>query len=88
MRVDQFLASRGLAESSEPPPKELPALAPGGGATLDEDGNAVAPTDFACEEDIREAVRGERKLLIGEKTILTPSARDLGESQNVFVNVV
>jgi len=72
-RIDQFLASRGLAVS----PSRTPAV-----ARPTEDS---APADFVCEDDVREAMRAGRKLLIGEKTILTPSARDLGESENVFV---
>jgi len=43
------------------------------------------PADFVCEEDVLEAIRGGRKPAIGEKTILIPSARDLGESQKVFI---
>ena len=78
-RIDQFLASRGLAHSSASSPKEV--RAPAG----DEIGTARPPAGFVCEEDVREAMRDGRKLLIGEKTILTPSARDLGESQRVFV---
>jgi hypothetical protein len=38
-----------------------------------------------CEEDVREALKLSRKILIGERTIITPSARDLGEAQRVFV---
>ena len=41
--------------------------------------------DFVCEDDVRAAIKAGRKLLIGEKTIVTPSARDLGESTKVFV---
>jgi acetaldehyde dehydrogenase (acetylating) len=44
-----------------------------------------APEPFVCEDDVRAAMRAGRKLLIGEKTIVTPSARDLGETQKVFV---
>ncbi len=40
---------------------------------------------FVCEEDVRQAVKLSRKILIGERTIITPLARDLGESQRVFV---
>jgi hypothetical protein len=43
------------------------------------------PAEFVCEDDVRDAIRSGRKVLIGEKTIVTPSARDLGESQKVFV---
>ena len=41
--------------------------------------------EFVCEDDVRAALSAGRKLLIGEKTIITPSARDLGESAKVFV---
>ena len=40
---------------------------------------------FAVPDDVRAALSAGRKLLIGEKTIITPSARDLGESRKVFV---
>ena len=75
-RIDQFLASRGLAGS---PARATPL------PVRDDVGVPAAPADFVCEEDVRAAIRAGRKLLIGEKTILTPSARDLGESQKVFV---
>ena len=77
-RIDQFLASRGLASGGSPLPS--PSSPP---AVLAAE--AAAPADFVCEDDVRDAIRAGRKLLIGEKTILTPSARDLGESQKVFV---
>jgi acetaldehyde dehydrogenase (acetylating) len=44
-----------------------------------------APAAFVCEEDVRLALRAGQKLVIGEKTIVTPAARDLGEANKVFV---
>jgi hypothetical protein len=38
-----------------------------------------------CEEDVRQAVKAKTKILLGERTIVTPSARDLGEQHHVFV---
>jgi acetaldehyde dehydrogenase (acetylating) len=43
--------------------------------------------DFVSEEDVRKAVQEGRKLPIGPKTIVTPSARDLGNEASVFVRV-
>jgi hypothetical protein len=37
-----------------------------------------------CEEDVRLAVREGRKLLINERSIVTPAARDAGEAAKVF----
>ena len=37
----------------------------------------VKPVDFVCEADVREAIRNGRKIFIGARTIVTPSARDL-----------
>jgi len=71
-RIDRFLAGRGLAVAV---PKVADAV-PSGDA---------AP--FVCEADVREALRAGRKVLVGEKTILTPSARELGEAEKVFVYV-
>ena len=40
---------------------------------------------FVCEDDVKEALKAGRKILVGERTIITPSARDLGEARRVFV---
>ena len=88
-RIDQFLASRGFAHAPAAPSEAPPAPATLAEAPAvpvhDAAGPASVPADFVCEEDVLEAIRGGRKLVVGEKTILTPSARDLGESQKVFV---
>jgi hypothetical protein len=41
--------------------------------------------DFVCEDDVRQAVRHGRKIVVNEKTIITPAARDLGEENHVFI---
>jgi hypothetical protein len=41
--------------------------------------------EFVCEEDVRQAVRQGRKILLGERSIVTPAARDLGDQHRVFV---
>jgi len=52
-------------------------------APADESG--VKPADFVCEDDVRQALKQNRKIVIGERTIVTPAARDLGEQHRVFV---
>jgi acetaldehyde dehydrogenase (acetylating) len=64
-------ARRGGAPAAAPPP------APG---------QAAAPVvDFVCEEDVRQALRLGRKITIGERTIVTPAARDLGDAHRILV---
>jgi len=46
----------------------------------------VAPAAFVCEEDVRLAMREGRTILVDERTIITPSARDLGQTTNVLVH--
>jgi acetaldehyde dehydrogenase (acetylating) len=75
-RIDSFLASRGYK-----PPDEEPITTPQDGGTPPRADN---PAEFICEDDVRTALRSGRKLLVGERTIITPAARDLGESQKVF----
>jgi acetaldehyde dehydrogenase (acetylating) len=79
-RIDQFLASRGYSPSPAPAP---PAQQPGTPSTGEK--TAEAPEPFVCEDDVRAAIRAGRKIVINERTILTPSARDLGEAQKVFI---
>jgi len=46
---------------------------------------ALAVSPFVCESDVRQAMARHEKILIGPRTILTPSARDLGTEHEVFV---
>lgn len=41
---------------------------------------------FVCEDDVRQAANKSEKIYINAKTILTPSARDLGNEKNIFVS--
>ncbi|MGE0703734.1 MAG: aldehyde dehydrogenase family protein [Vicinamibacterales bacterium] len=87
-RIDDFLASRGLdrAGSSQgegqkaapPAPPALPAL-PGPPAPPPQ-----VPADFVCEDDVRAAVQAGTTIVLAERAIVTPSARDLGERHRIF----
>jgi acetaldehyde dehydrogenase (acetylating) len=74
-RIDSFLASRGYT-----PPDASRPLA----ASTEKTPRADNPAEFICEDDVRAALLAGKKLLVGERTIITPAARDLGESQKVF----
>jgi hypothetical protein len=41
--------------------------------------------DFVCEADVRDAIRQNRKIYIGPRTIVTPSARDLAAANDILV---
>jgi acetaldehyde dehydrogenase (acetylating) len=41
--------------------------------------------DFVCEDDVRVALRKQCKIYIGPRTIVTPSARDLGTQYDILV---
>jgi len=43
--------------------------------------------DFVCEHDVRIAIREKRKIYIGRRTIVTPSARDLAGPSDILVLV-
>ena len=43
------------------------------------------PVSFVCEADVRDAIRENRKIFIGPKTIVTPSARDLADPSDILV---
>ena len=44
-----------------------------------------AVVDFVCEEDVRQAIRLARTIGIGERTIVTPAARDLADAHKILV---
>jgi len=85
-RIDQFLGSRGYrptaAGTPAPPPTRVSAASEV--ATRTGPVATEAPLDFVCEEDVRLAIRDGRTLLVSERAIITPSARELGEAHRVF----
>jgi acetaldehyde dehydrogenase (acetylating) len=75
-RIDKFLAARLGTKPLEPMERLEPLEPP----------RASAPEQFVCEDDVRRAIREGRKLLVGERTIVTPAARDAGEAAKVFLH--
>jgi acetaldehyde dehydrogenase (acetylating) len=93
-KIDAFLSSRGYKPPESAGQADLKVR------LYDRDGDARSadarsggpsgppsetPAEFICEDDVRTAIRLGRQLVVGEKTIITPSARDLGEARSVFV---
>ncbi|HMS43232.1 MAG TPA: aldehyde dehydrogenase family protein, partial [Pyrinomonadaceae bacterium] len=50
-------------------------------------GTKPKAVDFVSETDVRNAVEKGEKIYITAKTILTPSARDLGEEKEIFAKI-
>jgi acetaldehyde dehydrogenase (acetylating) len=50
--------------------------------------NQGPPAAFVCEDDVRTAIQSKSRIVLGRKTIVTPSARELGEANDVFVSEV
>jgi acetaldehyde dehydrogenase (acetylating) len=80
-RIDEFLGSRGYRT-------DVPPAAPT--APLRRSGVPEAPAagrmalDFVCEEDVRRAIQAGIQLVVSERAIVTPAARDLGEAHRIF----
>jgi acetaldehyde dehydrogenase (acetylating) len=91
--VDQFLAGKKSpaaascsvapaspgAQPAGSPPAEQPSAPPPKPAP------EVKISDFVCENDVREAIQASRKIFIGRKSIVTPSARELGDQHDILV---
>jgi len=95
-RIDEFLASRGytppaVARQETSAVSTSAEIKVGDSAPAPSKEQAVSgPTvqkaaDFVCEDDVRQAVRQGRKIVIGDHTIITPAARDLAEEHRIFV---
>jgi acetaldehyde dehydrogenase (acetylating) len=81
-RVDDFLSSRGFrAETGDTPARS-------DGRSSQPSANFPPanqkPLDFVCEEDVRLAIQAGQKLVVAERAIVTPAARDLAEQHRVF----
>jgi acetaldehyde dehydrogenase (acetylating) len=80
--VDSWLEKKspkavtGVSQTGAPPLSSFKELQPTLGP----------PASFVCEDDVRTAIQSKSQIVLGRKTIITPSARDLGEANDVFVN--
>jgi len=50
-------------------------------------GAKPVPVDFVSEDDVRRAFNKGEKIYVTAKTIITPSAKDLGEEKEIFAKV-
>ncbi|HEV2691099.1 MAG TPA: aldehyde dehydrogenase family protein, partial [Bryobacteraceae bacterium] len=80
--VDRFLAAK---RSGVPVASIEPAAAPNSFATPAPPAPVLSIADFVCEEDVRKAIAQSKKIYIGPKTIVTPSARDLALRTDTLV---
>ena len=99
-RIDEFLGSRGFRAGSERIRSVSGAGSEdvrsafgtrsestrSGGEAGSDRGQTPdqAPLTFVCEEDVRRAIQAGRKLVVSERAIVTPAARDLGEQHRIF----
>jgi hypothetical protein len=86
--VDRFLANR----EPEPTP---PLPAPAAPARKTDSGGSRQPAsaastngrkaaEFVSEDDVKQAIQKGEKIYVGPRTIITPSARDIGDPAEVF----
>jgi len=81
-RIDEFLGARGFKEGQT----EVGLGSDKGQMKVrpQSDPKDQAPLDFVCEDDVRQAIQAGRKLIVSERAIVTPAARDLAEEHRVF----
>ena len=83
-RIDQFLASRGIANPE--PGNRTPEPGTQHTEPRTAAGAVQRAAEFVCEDDVRQALRAGHKIVLSSRTIVTPAARDLGEEKRVFVD--
>ena len=95
--VDRFLANRQPEPApplSAPPSNAQPASGAGGNGVSTQPGSSRPPSsdghkaaDFVSEDDVRRAIQKGEKIYVSDKTIITPSARDIGDPAEVFAKL-
>ena len=93
--VDQWLGRRMSAPSPSPAPVPIASTGPVAPPLSSykelepprpkPEKKESRPVGFVCEDDVRAALLANSKILVGKKTIITPSARDLADAGDVFV---
>jgi hypothetical protein len=93
--VDRFLANR-QPDAAPPLTPAPPAVEPARveyspaanrPTSRAESANGRQTADFVSEDDVRRAIQKGEKIYVGPRTIITPSARDIGEPAEVFAKV-
>jgi len=78
-------ANEPVAGPSAPPLESFKHLeAP---ARHEESDESPQPVPFVCEDDVRKAASANGSIPVGTKTIITPSARDLGNALDIFITI-
>jgi len=91
--VEQYLANRESPKSApacgcgaKPAAKGTSVPAAGGApARVEPPAPSVTIVDFVCEDDVRRAIALGKKIFIGPRTIVTPSARELAGPGEILV---
>lgn len=96
--VDRFLAGRPLpapasaaptcgcsVPAAAPAPVPAPTPAPPAPRSFEPPAPVITIVDFVCEADVRAAIAQNKKIYIGPKTIVTPSAREVAARDEVLV---
>ena len=89
--VDRFLANRPAEAPPPSPGREEPAPSrasetnarPAPSAST----NGRKAAEFVSEDDVRRAIQKGEKIYVGPRTIITPSARDIGDPAEVFAKI-
>lgn len=85
--VDRFIAERrNEAPVVDAPPvaSPAPAATPEPAIVAPAGPSPAAASEFVCEDDVRRAINDGRKIPVNAKTIITPAARELGDTRDVF----
>ncbi|MDQ3179076.1 MAG: hypothetical protein M3Q33_01010 [Acidobacteriota bacterium] len=92
--VDKFLQNKISETPTEIKSADSPAEIQNPRAIIHElktesptNGAKPKAVDFVSEDDVKRAVEKGEKIYVTAKTIITPSARDLGEEKEIFAKI-
>ncbi|HYX43236.1 MAG TPA: aldehyde dehydrogenase family protein [Pyrinomonadaceae bacterium] len=77
--------TQAASTSAESAAKPVAPAASGGAQAASANGHKAV--EFVSEDDVRRAIQKGEKIYVNARTIITPSARDLGEPSEVFAKI-
>jgi acetaldehyde dehydrogenase (acetylating) len=79
--------SAGQPAAAATTPAPATPSAPATPPAQSSNGNSRKAVDFVSEDDVRRAIQKGEKIYVNARTIITPSARDMGDPAEVFAKV-
>ena len=84
-RIESFLRAKGVKAKATTETATEPSEDSQPNPSQPSDDPPIEPVAFVCEDDVRKALAAKQTIVVSTRTIITPSAQDMGKQHRIFV---